>query len=456
MHLPDLWRTTPFRLSLLHGVTFAAALLLTMGAVYIQVGAFMTQMLDHVISDEAQGLIEGDPELLEARVSILGQNRGAGYYGLYDPTGTQRLAGNLDWHPVGQSMGARPQDLPPAERSPASRAIVTQVADGRILLVGRDPRILRGMQGIILNTLMVAALLVIFFAAVLAWLLARLPLKRIAAVRAAAGEALAGGRGIRIPVAGRGDEIDALAALANSMLDDSERLLEDVKGVADQLAHDLRTPLTRIRLNLYRALHEAREGLVEAQVVERALADIEILLRRFRAILRIGEIERRARYAGFGDVDLRGLLGQMQDLYGPVAEERCMHLKLETCGPLVIHADRELLAEAIGNLVENAFKYGPSGGIVTMRLAVTDGRVLIEVTDEGPGIPLQMQQRVMRRFERLGTIPGVDGTGVGLSIVLAIVRLHGMSLKLEDARPGLRAVISLAMPSPGNLGYETH
>lgn len=133
-----------------------------------------------------------------------------------------------------------------------------------------------------------------------------------------------------------------------------------------------------------------------------------------------------------------------------------MHLKLETCGPLVIHADRELLAEAIGNLVENAFKYGPSGGIVTMRLAVTDGRVLIEVTDEGPGIPLQMQQRVMRRFERLGTIPGVDGTGVGLSIVLAIVRLHGMSLKLEDARPGLRAVISLAMPSPGNLGYETH
>jgi len=228
------------------------------------------------------------------------------------------------------------------------------------------------------------------------------------------------------------------AATVNHMIEETERLMAEVKGATETIAHDLRTPLTRARARLARLQHALGEGDPRSEDALAVIDELDTVLGRFAAILRISELEARRRRAGFVTVDPGELVRQAVELYGPVAEAREVRLEAAVEDGLAIEADPKLLFEALSNLVDNAIKFTPPGGLVQVR-GEAGPRIVIE--DNGPGVPENEQAAVLQRFYRGERDRLTPGSGLGLSIVSAIVRLHGFVLRLEDAHPGLRAVI---------------
>jgi signal transduction histidine kinase len=216
-------------------------------------------------------------------------------------------------------------------------------------------------------------------------------------------------------------------------------VIGQVKGVTDAIAHDLRTPLTRVRAQLSRLSREPGAP----HEIGAAIDDLDLVLERFAALLRISELEASGRRQGFGPVDLRALAASVHALYEPLAEDRGVALTLATDADRTIEADEQLLFEAVSNLVDNAIKFTPPGGAVA--IAVRSGTVgsAIEVRDDGPGIAADERTAVLRRFHRGSAAALAPGSGLGLSVVAAIVHLHGFTLDLEDAAPGLRATIRI-------------
>jgi len=226
------------------------------------------------------------------------------------------------------------------------------------------------------------------------------------------------------------------------MMDEAERLLWEVKSVGDNVAHDLRTPLNRLRALLYRVRQETRLTGPERGMIDQALADTDELLTRFRALQRIGEIERRDRQAFFEPVRLQSVLQHVIELHEPLAEDRGVALAGEFAADApAVSADPTLLFEAVSNLVDNALKFTPAGGKVSVRLAVRPEGPRIEVADNGPGVPEPERAAVLQRFYRAERTRNEPGSGLGLSIVAAIARLHHFTLALEDAGPGLKVAL---------------
>jgi signal transduction histidine kinase len=228
-----------------------------------------------------------------------------------------------------------------------------------------------------------------------------------------------------------------LAAIVNRMLDQIERLLGEVKGVSDSIAHDLRTPLTRLRTQLHRVQQLGGEGDPRSELVERCIVEADALLERFRALLRISELEDIGRRAGFGSVDPGETLRRVHELYAPLAEEKEIAFTLDLDAVPALRADGHLLFEALANLVENAIKFTPHGGHVLLRTASEQGRVVIDVLDDGSGIPVEERDAVLRRFYRSAAagVAGTAGHGLGLPLVAAIVRLHGYEFSIGDNPP---------------------
>jgi signal transduction histidine kinase len=252
---------------------------------------------------------------------------------------------------------------------------------------------------------------------------------------------MAGDLAVRLPVARRHDEIDMLASIVNAMMDDIERLVGEAKSVGDVIAHDLRTPLTRLRLTLDRLSHELHLSGAQGDLLDQAQQEADTLLGRFRAILRISEIENQTRRAGFTTVDLDSVIDQAVELYGPLAEDRGLALHKQVSTAARIQADPELMFEAVGNLIDNAVKFTPPGGRITLVLASGAHGPELQVVDNGPGIPAEERQAALQRFYRANQAQPTPGSGLGLSIVSAIAHLHGYGLRLEDAGPGLRVVL---------------
>jgi signal transduction histidine kinase len=247
----------------------------------------------------------------------------------------------------------------------------------------------------------------------------------------------------RVRISGRGDEFDRLAETINDMLDRIARLMDGVRQVSNAIAHDLRTPITRARARLEDAALHARDASDLHAAVERATSDLDGIVSVFQGLLRIAEIEAGARRSAFASLDLYALLADMHELYGAAAEEQGQQIDLLARPPLLMFGDRDLLQQAVANLLENALKFSPPGKPILLGAGRLGDRIEIVVADSGPGIPPEDRMRVTERFYRGESARSTPGSGLGLSLVQAVVQLHSGSLRLEDNHPGVRAVLSL-------------
>jgi signal transduction histidine kinase len=267
--------------------------------------------------------------------------------------------------------------------------------------------------------------------------------RTLANVSATAGAIAAGDFTQRVRLSGRGDEFDQLAETINDMLDRIGRLMEGVREVSNAIAHDLRTPITRARARLEDAALHASSAIELRAAIERATADLDGIVAVFQALLRIAEIEAGSRRSAFDRVDLMPLLADVAELYGAVAEDRGISVSVHAREELPAYGDRELIQQAVANLMDNAVKFSPPGGAVQLSATVTPAGVEIAVADQGPGIPEPERERAAERFYRGETARNTPGSGLGLALVQAVAHLHGGHLRLTDASPGLIAILTL-------------
>lgn len=445
--LDSVWRTTTARLTVLYGLIFAVGILTLLGVVYWQSALYLNHRVDRILKARADVFMEASPAALPPEIGQGLAIDGAriNIYALFSRDGAP-LVGNLHQLPRGLTPDGPSVDMAPTRDFPTrARLIARRLPWGEILVVGRDVSELTEMRGIALQALFWSGVVIILTGLVLVASLSLSPLRRVRELQAACREIAAGHLDRRIPVSSRHDELDMFASTVNHMVEEVERLMSEVKGATETIAHDLRTPLTRARARLSRLQQALGEDDPRAEEALQVIDELDVVLARFGAVLRLSELEARRRREGVVAVDPADLVRQAADLYGPLAEAR--GVTLEAGGESSrIEADPKLLFEALSNLVDNAIKFTPEGGRVQVR-AEAGPRIVVE--DNGPGVPESEQSAVLQRFYRGEGARLAPGSGLGLSIVQAIVRLHGFALHLEDAHPGLRAVIDCAPREPG-------
>ncbi len=321
--------------------------------------------------------------------------------------------------------------------------ITRQFPDGSRLLLGHNGEQLDALQEIaeyLLEVLGAAVLL----ALVMGITLGRAILRRMDTIGRTAGEIMAGDLSQRVPASGHNDEFDTLAGRLNAMLDRIQQLIKGIREVSDNVAHDLRSPLTRLRNRLEVTLLEERSKEQYRQAIGQSLGDVDALIKTFNALLGIAQAEAGNHRNQWVSVQLDRLVCDLVDLYRPVAEQQGQTLEKDTCGDTEIIGSRQLLAQVIGNLLENAIKYTPEGGSITLRVRPSGDSVEVMVADTGPGIPESERAHVLERFVRLEGSRHTPGNGLGLSLVDAVSKLHNAQLSMGDAGPGL--VVSIRFP----------
>ncbi|MGA0602411.1 sensor histidine kinase [Caulobacter sp. KR2-114] len=436
----ELWRVSTFRLTMLYGVLVALGMLALLGMIYLQSVVYLTQRVDSILNTEADALARSAPAQVGQRIdeALSLDGTQSNVFALFDARG-RWLAGNLHTVPAGLRPGGKPMEAAPTVEFPVyARLLARRLRTGQVLVVGRDVNQLREMRTIIASALIWSGGLTIVVVIGLATLLSLSPLLRLQKLKAASEEIAAGDLKRRMPTSPFNDELDMFAVTVNAMMDEVERLLTEVRGVSETIAHDLRTPLTRARSLLHRLqqgdVHDPRE-------LGHAIDQIDVVLERFRALLRISELENRHRRAGFTAIDLAQVCHQVVELYQPLAEEEGVTLILDVAAPATVEADPKLLFEAISNLVDNAIKFTGRGGTVGVRLRGSSQHPVLVVEDNGPGVAESERTLVLQRFYRSEHDRLTPGSGLGLSIVAAILRLHRFRMALQDAGPGLKVVI---------------
>ncbi len=324
-----------------------------------------------------------------------------------------------------------------------ARARTFRLRGGLHLLVGRDVRDLEATRGLILTALGWGLAIMIGLALGGGLMMSAGMVRRLEAINQTSREIMGGDLSRRVPTNGSGDDFDQLAANLNQMLERIGALMSSVRQVSDNIAHDLRTPLTRLRTKLELASTEPDAPETLRLAVEGAIADAEELLGTFNALLRIARIESGRGSTAFGELDLGHLVQDVVELYEPLAAERQQRLAVEAGAPAPARGDRDLLFQALANLVDNAIKYTPPGGSIQVAVTREATEVALCVADSGPGIPPELRERVLERFYRLDDSRSTPGNGLGLSLVKAVVDLHGGRLRLEDNAPGLRVCLWL-------------
>jgi len=264
-------------------------------------------------------------------------------------------------------------------------------------------------------------------------------MRRIEAIHQTSREIMDGDLSRRMPVAGSGDDFDRLAENLNRMLDRIESLMAVVQQISDNIAHDLRTPLTRLRTRLEQARNGKADDM-QAQIDE-AITDAEELLATFHALLRIARIESGSSPVVYTTLDLFSLVRDVAELYEPVAAQKQQQLIIKEHGPVTAQGDRHLLFQALANLVENAIRHTPEGTLITLEASASDSGPQVQVTDNGPGIPVQLHEKVFQRFFRTDASRSTPGSGLGLSLVRAIADTHHARVELADNQPGMKVTV---------------
>ena len=456
--LPGVAGTPTRRLLRSAGFRFAAvyALLLAVSAAALAMflwwstAGLLDRQTTAAIQADAQSLSErfiagGLPALVLTIEDRLTQNvEDDAIYLLIGPAG-RRIAGNLEYWPQGAAENGALYELAVERAGMRSLAVVQSfdLPGGFHLLIGRDVQVRAQLRALLTDALLWAILVVVAMASAGAFVVRSLFRRTLANVSATAAAIGGGDFTQRVRLSGRGDEFDQLAETINDMLDRMARLMEGVREVSNAIAHDLRTPITRARARLEDAgLHAGTVGELRA-AIERAIADLDDIVAVFQALLRIAEIEAGSRRAAFAALDLTPLLADVAELYGAVAEEKGIALTVQAPERLPAFGDRDLIQQAVVNLVDNAVKFSPSGGAVVLRATSARAGVAIAVADQGAGIPEADRARAAERFFRGESARNTPGSGLGLALVQAVAQLHGGSLRLADAAPGLVAILTL-------------
>lgn len=437
LRLREIRKTSTFRLTILLGMVFAAGVVALLGLIYALSARELTARTDHIILQEADRLRGVSAEALPGRISseIRHNFSGLMYLGL-QARGGEPVAGNL--RITGTFRFDRPVNVAAGgDRHSPLRILAIRAPTGETILIARDIAPIVDLRHRILAILVVSGLAIAMLVFGAGFVLSLAPLRRVRDLQATSREIAAGRLDRRMPVSPRGDELDLFAGTVNTMVEEVERVVAQVKGVTDAVAHDLRTPLAHVRGKLQQValLSAADPDLTE--LARSATDDLDLVLERFAALLRISELEARGRHAGFAMVSLAPLLASICDLYEPLAEEAGVALAVEAGPGATIEADPQLLFEAVSNLVDNAIKFNGRGGHVLLSLALEADAVVVAVSDDGPGLRADDREAALRRFHRGVDAAGIPGMGLGLSVVSAIVHLHGFALELDDAAPGL-------------------
>jgi signal transduction histidine kinase len=289
--------------------------------------------------------------------------------------------------------------------------------------------------------------LIFVLAAVASILVTRRTVGRIEQINATSRAIMQSGLDKRIPLRGTHDEWDRVADNLNLMLDRIETLMGEVKQVGDNVAHDLRTPLTRMRGRLEKAYHHRRNSADDQSLIGDTIADLDAVLRIFSSLTRIAQIETQERKGAFRTVDLVEIASEVVELYDAAAEQDGTRLTLVGDPQMLVTGDRDLIFDAIANLVDNAIKHGRAEGHVVVANETIDGRPVISIADDGPGIPADQHEHVFKRFYRLEQSRYTPGNGLGLSLVAAVARLHGARIEMLENSPGLKFLLWFAAPT---------
>ncbi|ADZ71323.1 sensor histidine kinase [Polymorphum gilvum] len=472
--LSRLIRTTAFKLSVLYLAVFTALSGFLLVYISRNINALMADQVVQTVDAEIDGLADqyarGGVRALVAAIDSRSRRPDASLYLFVDFAGNA-IAGNISRLPttvLEEADGGvrrvkyarREADGEPAGESEREAIVRTfELPGGFRLLVGRDLGEQLRFRDILSGALRLW-LGVVVAMAVVTWLfVSRRVLKRIDAMAATSRRIMEGNLSERLPLAGNGDEFDRLAVSLNGMLERIELLMHGLRDVTDNIAHDLKTPLTRLRTRVEAALREARGEADYREALEATIEESEGLIRIFDALLRIARVEAMSPEEDMAPVDVGAIAREMAELYAPLAEEGGGALTVEADDSCLALGNRDLIAQALVNLIENALKYGlPADGqppAITVKLRRDRERIRLSVEDNGPGIGAQDRDRVLDRFVRLEASRSEPGYGLGLSLVRAIARLHGGTLVLEDAGPGLAARIDLMAAPADRLGGET-
>ncbi len=451
-------RSAGFRFALLFaGIFIGAAALFALVLWYATAGS-LDRQTDAGVRTDALGLLErwregGASAVAEAIADRLASDvEGTAIYLLVDANGA-RLAGNLDRWPAEISLDT-PWSFGGVEREGSridARLYALELGGRYRMVVGRDVEEKQQLRTLLAEGIVWAAVAASFVALVGAAVLRRAVEQRLRPATLTAQAIAAGDLSRRVPISSRIDEFDRLGESMNDMLERIDRLMAGVRGVSDSIAHDLRTPIARARAKLEEALGEQADAEALRAAMEQGIADLDHITRVFGALLRIAEAEAGARRAAFAPLDLAPLLADVAEFYGAVAESAGQTVITDLPVRLDVVGDRDLLAQAVGNLVDNALKFTPPGGRVRIvARAPARDRIDIVVEDSGPGLQPPDRARAGERFFRADASRGTPGSGLGLSLVRAVAHLHGGDLVLEDAlpgapQPGLRASIRLSL-----------
>ena len=456
---PPLLRTTTFRLTLLSAGLFALSSLVILTLVYAaSVGAAMRRA-DAAVAEEIgrvqARMAEGGDRAVNRYILQRSVGGGEFLYLYFDAQG-RSISGNIS------SLPASPPDRDGRLRFIYDRAPAEGVeggeagrqARGRVVDIGESRRLFIGVdveEEARFVAVLIASLLAVGLGVVSGVVVSRRFARRIEAINVASRAVTAGRLDTRAPRTYSGDELDELSGNFNSMLDRVERLMQRMRTAGDSIAHDLRLPLTRMRARIETALVEAGDLAAREAALAQAVSDVDELLKTFNAVLSLSRLQTGERRRAFETIDAGALLADVAELYEPVCEAQGLDFDLGIEAKLTVLGDRELIAQAVANILDNAVKYTPAGGALMLRgRRAKSGAVELSVTDTGPGVPAEDRDRVLERFVRLEKSRTKPGVGLGLSLVHAIAEVHGAELSLDDgpgaidgtSGPGLRVALT--------------
>jgi len=448
---PKVLRAQAFRIVAVYLACFALSAVALAGFIYWNTQLVLDSQTDDTVAAEATGLVEQYQRLgFTELANVIVRRSVRGEQGLYLLTDSRHriIAGNLDgWPHFDHIRGGfvefnYERRLGGAPHLRRARGKIYVLAAGFDLLVARDIHERREMIALFSTILPWSVALMVALGLVGGFLISRNFLARLDAINRTSRRIMAGDFTQRVPVSRNDDEFDELSFNLNRMLDRIERLLHGMREVSDNVAHDLRSPLNRLRSRLELAQRREPVDSEARQAIDGAVEETDNLIATFNALLLIAAAEAGSLRETMVKLDLRNVVEGVGELYAPLADEQGVTLSVDPgAGQSLIEANPDLVSQALANLVDNAIKYTPRGGHVAVGLGQDHGRVALSVADSGPGIPQEDRDRVTERFVRLESSRNSPGTGLGLSLVAAVARLHDAELVFSDNTPGLRATL---------------